>query len=376
MRPPPVVPPAEPGATEPAFHPESGDPWWADTLPIGLVIPLQGPAGMFGPSCEASARMAVDEINATRGVLGRELRLVPIDGGQSPGRVADEVDSLVSAGVIDAVVGWHISVVRQQVAPRTVGRVPYVYTALYEGGERTPGVFLAGETPARQLDPAMRWMHAQCGVRRWYIVGDDYVWPHVSARAARAYAPMQGGQICAEAYVRLGSEDFDHILCDIERVRPDGVLMLLVGQDAVQFNRGFAARGLHERIVRLSPLMDENMLLATGPSGTAGLYAAAGYFEALPTDSSRQFLLEYTRRFGPSGPVANSMGESCYEGVRLLAELCRRARSSDVAAICAAAEATGYDGPRGPVHLHDRHLQQRIYVARAEGLDFEVLAQL
>lgn len=356
--------------------PEGPDPRWVDTLPIGLLIPLQGPAGMFGPSCEASARLAVDEINATRGVLGRELRLVPIDGGQAPERVADEVDSLVSAGAIDAVVGWHISAVRQQVAPRTEGRVPYVYTALYEGGEHTPGVFLAGETPGRQLDPAMRWMNEQCGVRRWYIVGDDYVWPHVSARAARAFASGQGGQICAEAYVRLGSEDFDHVLRDIEAVRPDGVLMLLVGQDAVEFNRAFAARGLHEQIMRLSPLMDENMLLATGPAGTAGLYAAAGFFEALPTDSSRQFLSDYTRRNGPLGPVANSMGESCYEGVRLLAELCRRARSSDVAAICAVAEATGYDGPRGPVQLRDRHLQQRVYVARADGLEFEVLAQL
>lgn len=356
-------------------RPPAGDPWHEE-LHVGLVIPLQGPAGMFGPSCEASACLAVEEINSNAGVLGRQVRLVPIDGGQCPERVADEVDFLVSAGAIDAVAGWHISAVRQAVAPRTAGRVPYVYTALYEGGEQTPGVFLTGETPDLQLFPAMRWMGDVLGVRRWYIVGDDYVWPRVSALAARTYAERIGARICAESYVRLGSEDFTSVLDDIHRTRPDGILMLLVGEDAVQFNRAFAAWGLDEQIVRLSPLMDESMLLATGAGGTGGLYAVAGFFEALGTESSLQFLAGYSRRHGLLAPVATSLGESCYEGIRLLAELWRRCGSTNLPAICAVAETTGYDGPRGPVQLTDRHLQQRVYVARADGLDFEVLAQL
>jgi len=74
----------------------------------------------------------------------------------APGRVADEVGALVVADLIEAVVGWQISAVRQALAPRLALRVPYVYTALYEGGERTPGVFVVGETPSRQLLPAMR----------------------------------------------------------------------------------------------------------------------------------------------------------------------------------------------------------------------------
>ncbi len=352
------------------------DDAWYQTLHVGLVIPLQGPAGMFGPSCEASAALAVEEINADAGVLGRQGRLVLIDGGQPPQRVADEVDCLISAGAIDAVTGWHISAVRQAVAPRTAGRVPYVYTALYEGGEQTPGVFLTGETPDLQLYPAMRWMGTALGVRRWFIVGDDYVWPRASAAAARAYAESLGARICAERYVRLGSEDFSAVLAAIERVRPDGILMLLVGEDAVQFNRAFAARGLDERIVRLSPLMDETMLLATGAGGTGQLYAAAGFFEGLGTESSLQFLADYSRRHGVLAPAATSLGESCYEGLRLLAELWRRCGSTSLPAVCAVADTTGYDGPRGPVYLANRHLRQRVYVARADGLDFEVLAQL
>jgi urea transport system substrate-binding protein len=137
-----------------------------DHLPVALVIPLQGPAGIFGPSCEACAELAAEEVNREGGVLGRQVRFVVVDGGAGPRRVADEVDALVTSGAVAAVTGWHISAVRQAIAPRVTGRVPYVYTPLYEGGERTPGVFLAGETPSQQLLPSMRWMAEELGVHR------------------------------------------------------------------------------------------------------------------------------------------------------------------------------------------------------------------
>src|ERR1051326_3522520 len=100
-----------------------------DVLAMARVIPLQGPAGIFGPSCESCAALAAQEINAEGGVLGRELNLVPVDGGPSPAEVATEVDALVSAGAVQAVTGWHISAFREAVAPRIRGRVPYAYTA-------------------------------------------------------------------------------------------------------------------------------------------------------------------------------------------------------------------------------------------------------
>ena len=95
---------------------------------------------------------------------------------------------------------------RQVVAPRVAGLVPYVYTALYEGGERTPGVFLTGEVPSRQLLPAMQFLSREHGVRRWAIVGNDYVWPRVTARAAHAYAGVAHGAICHEAFLPLGHQ--------------------------------------------------------------------------------------------------------------------------------------------------------------------------
>ncbi|WP_242901986.1 substrate-binding domain-containing protein [Actinomadura terrae] len=344
-----------------------------ETLTIALVIPLQGPAGIFGPSCELCARLAAEEINGHRGVLGREVRFTVVDGGAAPERVAAEVDALVSTGAVQAVTGWHISAVRELVAPRVAGRVPYVYTPLYEGGERAPWVFLTGETPGRQLRPALRWFADELGVRRWAIVGDDYVWPRLTAGAIRGYLDGLGGEVSAEFFVGLGTQDYGGVLARLARSGSDGVLMLLVGDDAVAFNRAFARSGLDRDLVRFSPLMDENMLLATGADSTRGLFAAAGYFESLPTAGGLDFGARYHGRFGADAPVLNSLGESCYEGVRLFSELARRAQSVDARQMRAVSDGLGYDGPRGSVEMRDRHLRQRVFLAAADGLDFDVI---
>jgi urea transport system substrate-binding protein len=347
-----------------------------DVLDMALVVPLQGPAGIFGPSCESCAALAVQEINADGGVLGRELNLVPVDGGRSPADVAIEVDALVSAGAVEAVTGWHISAVREAVAPRIRGRVPYAYTALYEGGEDRPGVFLTGETPDLQLGPTLDWFAGTAGVRRWTIIGDDYVWPRRSAATAARYLRRIGGTVCDEMYVPLGTSDFGAVLRRIEASGCEAVLMLLIGDDAVEFNRAFSASGLDRDILRFSSLIEENVLLASGPESTRGLMTSAGYFEDLATSSGLEFAATYFRQFGDDAPVLNSLGESCYEGVRLLTELMRRAGSTQVPAMMSVADGLAYESPRGTVELRDRHLRQRVFLAVADGLTWDVVQQL
>jgi hypothetical protein len=152
--------------------------------------------------------------------------------------------------------------------------------------------------------------------------------------------------------------------------------MFLLGSDAVQFNRAFTEMRLHDMCMRFSPLMDENMLLATGAANTHELYSAAGFFETLGTAHSMDFERRYLDRIGPTAPPITSPGESCFEGMTLLAQLAAAARSTDVARINEVSESVVYEGPRGAVRVRDRHLVQRIYLARADGLEFDVLAEI
>jgi urea transport system substrate-binding protein len=346
-----------------------------DVIDLAFVVPESGPSGIYGPSCQASGRLAATEINQSGGIMGREVRLRTVDGGQSPAQVANEVGMMVEMGLVDAVTGWHTSAVRERLAPRLCGRVPYIYTAVYEGGERTPGVFLTGETPADQLLPAMRWMSQEMGVRSWVIVGNDYIWPKASARAARVYAEQVHAEIRDEIFVPVGTENFDQVLRRIRRTRAEGVLMFLLGSDAVRFNRAFT-KIMHDQCIRLSPLMDENMLMATGAANTHDLYTAAGFFETLGTAYGLEFERRYISLMGPSAPALTSPGESCYEGVVLLAQLAKAARATDVSRVTTAANMVSYEGPRGAVRVRDQHLLQRIYLARADGLEFDVLAEI
>ncbi|HET7155917.1 MAG TPA: ABC transporter substrate-binding protein, partial [Hyphomicrobiaceae bacterium] len=156
-------------------------------LQIALCVPLGGTAGIWGPSAMASAKLAVAELNREAGIGGRSCRLLTINAADDSPDIEATLIELVQAGDIDAIIGMHTSAVRQRIQRAVGGQIPFIYTPLYEGGESTPGVFAIGETTARQLQPAIHWLGQRKRPRRWFAIGNDYVWPHVSHRMARGY---------------------------------------------------------------------------------------------------------------------------------------------------------------------------------------------
>ncbi len=176
----------------------------------------------------------------------------------------------------------------------------------------------------------------------------------------------------------LGTTDFSRVLHEIEVCGADTVMMLLVGQDGVEFNRQFAEWGALSAWWRGSvPHVEENMLLAgSGGAANTGLFAAAGYFDGLNTTQSLEFAARYYQRFGAGAPPLNSIGESCYEAMLLLAQLVTRAGSLDVYRMITAAEGLVYEGPRGTVRMNGNQLEQSVYMAVAQELEFDIQDQL
>ncbi|RJO80080.1 hypothetical protein D5S18_01705 [Nocardia panacis] len=331
---------------------------------------------MFGPSCEACADLAIGDINAAGGILDREVRLHPVDAGAPLPVIAAQIDRMVSLGQVDGVLGWHLSNARKVITPRTAHRVPYIYTTFYEGGENADGVYMVGETPEHQLFPALRWLRAEYGVRRWAVVGNDYVWPRETARATREFTLSAGLDVVGEIFLPLGGRDFGAALEMIRNSSAQGVLLFLVGADCAAFNRAFARSGLDERRLRLSMMIGEDVLYAGGPESTRGLFTASGYFESLVSTAGMDFGARYLREFGPAAPALNNIGESCYEGLLLFAALAQAARSLDLAAIERGAGLVSYGGPRGEVKVRGAHTTQPVYLAGADDLEFSVRAEL
>lgn len=345
----------------------------SDRLKIAMLVPLSGPAGLWGPSCQTSARLGCHEINAAGGILGREVELIFLDAGGDPDMIADDTIDLLAESGAEAIIGMHISAVRQALIKRLRGRVPYVYTPVYEGGERSYGVFLVGETPSQQLKPAINWLAEHRSARRWFLIGNDYVWPRQTHRAARRYVKAAGGQIVGTSYVPFGCVDYDPYLDEIRRERPDAVLVSMVGGDCVMFNRAFADKGLTS-ILRLSTASEENTLLGIGARKSDNLYFTTGYLSELNTQDNLAFLERYQASFGNEAPVPNTIGQSCYEGLQLYAELSRKARSFRVDALMQSAEGLSYTSARGRVTLRSRHLYSDMYLAQADRLRFSVVA--
>ena len=148
----------------------------------------------------------------------------------------------------------------------------------------------------------------------------------------------------------------------------------MVGTDCVTFNRAFASSGLARHMLRLSVASEENTLFGIGAKHAENFYFTAGYLAVLDTPANQAFLDRYHAAFGRDAPMPNTIGQSCYEGIRLYAELARRAGSLGVAELSRVSEGISYTGGRGRVTMHARHLLSDIYLAQADGLNFKILA--
>ena len=338
---------------------------------VGLLVPINGSAGIWGPSSIACAQLAQAEINAAGGLLDRKLRLRVIDSSDEALEVGHVTGELMRGGAIDAIVGMHTSQVRQRVLRDVARQIPYVYTPLYEGGERTPGVFALGETPGQQLRPAIEYLMERYRARRWMFIGNDYVWPRVSHRLAARYLSDRGGLLLGDRYLPFGVEDHSELLDDIRRLRPDAILLSLVGQDAVNFNRAFGRCGLSRDMFRLSCAIEENGLLAIGADNTDGLFVSSGYFASLDNDSNMAFKERYYNHFGQRAPTLNSLGQSTYEGMHFMAALARRAADDEAPLIGPLATPLSFRSVRGTRYLGNDQCLQPTYLAEARGHFFQ-----
>jgi ABC-type branched-subunit amino acid transport system substrate-binding protein len=215
-----------------------------------------------------------------------------IDASDESPDVENTIVDLIETDEVDALVGMCTSSVRRITS--AAGRsMPFVYTCLYEGGDTTPFLFAIGETAPRQLRPSITRLSAQKHCRRWMLVGNDYVWPRVSHAVARDCISRSSGKIVGEMYLPFGIGDYSEVMDRIVKLRADAVLISIVGQDAVEFNRAFGYAGLSRKVLRLSCAIEENQLLAIGAENSENLYVALGYFATLQTDANQSFKERY-----------------------------------------------------------------------------------
>ena len=344
-------------------------------LRIANFVPMSGYSGLWAPASTNCTLLAASEINRRGGILGREIELTFHDAGGDIDDTASKASDLVEAGDADVIMGSHISAVRVALRKALAGRIPYVYTPVYEGGERSPGVMAIGETPRGQSRPAIQWLADVKHASRWYLIGSDYVWPWLSHRAIKNYITSAGGRVVGEEFVPLGQHHHEAQLERIKAAKPDVVLISLIGTNSITFNRAFAEHGLAAKMLRLVGAMDETVLLGIGADNAENLFCASGYFSGLDSRDNDAFRLRYETAFGRNAPPVGSVAQSNYEGLCFLETAALSAGSIETRTLQRAAKNIVYRGARGAVALANGSAKMPIYLAEAAGLDFDLIKQ-
>jgi len=341
---------------------------------IGLFIALSGPASLFGPTQQACAELAAEEINKAGGILGRQIKLIPTDAGGPPAESTKSAVRLMLEEKVDLFIGSHDSATREALVATIKGKVPYVYTPVYEGGECSFNTYVTADTPEQQIRPSVAWMMKDKGAKGIYLIGDDYVWPRKCNEHAHKYIAENGGKVVAEEYVPFGAPNkFEEIVTRIKSAKPDAVLITLVGADNVNFNRTFAGFGLDKDIARLSLLLEENTLHGIGADASKNLYSCMSYYENAPSTAAKKFKADYVAKFGDKAPQLGRIGADCYEGVYCAKALVTKAGGTDANKCMAASEGITFPTAAGDVTMHGRHVDKTMFLATCSGTEFEII---
>src|SRR3954468_1461519 len=174
-----------------------------------MIADQTGPLSFMGIANANVARMAIDEINAGGGLLGRQIELFLEDGETTDSAAETCAAKLVTQDNVDVIFGGIYSSTRQAIkGPAVVeGKTLYIYPEQYEGQESDPLIFCTGPVPAQQVDPFIPWLMRETGAKTFYLPSADYIWPHVMNARVREVVTANGGSIVGEEYFPLDHTD-------------------------------------------------------------------------------------------------------------------------------------------------------------------------
>lgn len=346
-------------------------------MKIGMLHPRSGVGGMWAPSMDAAALVGASEINAAGGILGEPVDLVFADCGYSDDEAVVAVDDLIDSHAVEAIIGGHTSHTRDAVSRRVARRVPYIYTAQYEGIAVGPSTAAIGSVDNELLAPSLQWMKDNKRADRYFFVGNDYIWPRIALSTTQRLLRVQGSELVGHALVPTRSFDYTALLRQIARSGAQVVVLALVGMCAVEFNRAFAAAGLDQKMLRFGLIVDETVVCAIGPEATTNLFTAAHYFASQRSRRNDHFRELYHDAYGEYAPPISAANVGSYEGLHVLAGLAREVRTTDSHLLAvelerrAARPAARYLLDRQPVGQ-----QPRVWLGRADGAVLEVVTAL
>jgi urea transport system substrate-binding protein len=337
------------------------------TVKLGLLHSLSGTIAIAEASLVDAEKMAVEEINASGGVLGRKIELVIEDGASDNPTFAEKARLLIERDKVAAIVGCYTSASRKAVLPvlnQTKGLL--YYPTYYEGQEEDKHVIYASQEATQSVIPAVEWLAREKG-KSFFLVGSDYIYPRTCNKIAKPTIVKAGGKVLGEEYAPLGHTEFSSIINKIKAAKPDCIYSTVVGGSNVAFYKQLRAAGLDgSKQTLLSTVVSENEIEGIGKDNAVGYYACMGYFQSIKSPENAKFVKAFKAKYGADRVIGDPM-EVAYNCVYLWKKAVEKAKSFDVDKVVAASGGIELNAPEGLVRVHptNHHVAKKVRVGRA-----------
>jgi urea transport system substrate-binding protein len=324
------------------------------TVKVGVLQSLSGTMAISEVPLQEAELLAISEINAKGGVLGKQIVPVEEDGASDPSTFAQKASKLIEQDKVVTVFGGWTSSSRKAMLPvfQRLNNLLW-YPVQFEGNECSPNIMYSGAQPNQQALPALTWAE-QKGYKSYFLLGSDYVYPRTANLILKKHIAHDGMTLAGEQYVPLGGTDFSSIIAQIQQSKPDIIINTLNGDSNVSFFKQMAAAGMTpDKLPVMSFSIAEPEAKAMGPSLLAGSYTSWNYYQSLPGATNAAFVAAYKAKFGADSVVDDPMVHG-YVDVYEWAAAVEKAGSFDPTKVRDAAVALGFqDSPLGGVKFAD-----------------------
>lgn len=325
---------------------------------VGQLHSATGTMAISETGAIQAERLAIEEINAQGGILGRKIRIIQEDGASDWPTFAEKSKKLLEKDRVAAVFGCWTSASRKAVLPifeRDNGLL--YYPTFYEGLEQSKNVIYTGQEATQQVLEALNWLAREKKAKTFYLVGSDYIWPRTTMKIARTHIEkVLKGKVVGEEYYALGSTQFGSLINKMKLKKPDAVIAAVVGGSNVAFYKQLKAAGVtgnKQTLLTFSASEDE--VLGIGGENMAGFYASFKYFQSLNNPNNVKFVQAFKAKYGPKA-VIGDVTQAAYLGPWLWKAAVEKAGSFDVNKVVAASPGIELKtAPEGYVKVHPNH---------------------
>jgi urea transport system substrate-binding protein len=328
------------------------------TVTVGILHSVTGTMAISETGSVEAEKLAIDQINASGGVLGRQIKVIQEDGASDWPTFAEKAHKLLEQDKVAAVMGCWTSASRKAVLPvfEHDNGLLY-YPTFYEGLEQSKNVFYTGQEATQQILASLDWASKTLGAKTFYLVGSDYIWPRTSMKIARKHIEnVLKGTVVGEEYYPLGSTQFGSLINKIKLKKPDLVFGAVVGGSNVAWFKQLNAAGLtFKKQPMLTISVTEDEVLGIGGENVEGLYSSMKYFQSLDLPGNKAFVDAFRKKYGDKA-VIGDVTESAYLGPWLWKRGVEAAGSFDVDKVVAASPGIEWkDSPHGYTKIDANH---------------------